>query len=82
MYCESRDKEGNLLKHQLTHKSLVQLVWYTKSYPFWTRVEVDVSARTVKLIGKIHTVNIVFKTDTVFKQYAEVLEEYFGMEIL
>lgn len=82
MYTESRDMDGNPHKHQITHKSLVQLVWYTKNYPFWTRVEVDVSARTVKLIGEIHTVDIIFKTDNVFKQYIEVLEEHFNITIL
>lgn len=82
MYTESKDKNGNLHKHQLTHKSLVQLIGYTKNYPFWTRVDVDIGERTVKLYGKIHTVDIIFKTDSVFKQYIEVLEEHFNVKIL
>ena len=82
MYTESRDCKGNLHKHQLTHKSLVQLVGYTRNYPFWTGLEVTPSEKTVKLIGKIHTEVAIFKTDSVFKQYLKVLEEHFGIEIL
>lgn len=82
MYCESRDMEGNLLKHQLTHQSLVHLVGYTRNYPFWTGIEVTPSEKTVKLIGKIHTKTAIFKTDSVFKQYCKVLEDHFSIEIL
>ena len=82
MYTKSHDREGNPLKHQLNHKSLVELVGYTKNYPFWTRVEVDIGEKTVKLIGKIHTETAIFKTDSVFKQYIEVLEEHFNVKLL
>ena len=82
MYCESRDCKGNLHKHQLTHKSLVQLVGYTKNYPFWTKVEVCPCKKTVKLYGATHTHIAIFKTDSVFKQYIEVLEEHFNVKIL
>lgn len=58
------------------------LVWYTKNYPFWTGLEVNPSEKTVKLIGKIHTETAIFKTDAVFKQYIEVLEEHFNVKIL
>lgn len=82
MHCESMDRDGNPHKHQLTHKSLVQLVGYTKNYPFWTGLEVTPSEKTVKLIGKIHTETVIFKTDSVFKQYLKVLEDHFCIEIL
>ena len=81
MYTESRDKDGELLKHQLTHKSLVGLVGYTKNYPFWTKVEITPSTKTVKLFGIIHTETVIFKTDSVFREYVEVLEEHFNNTI-
>lgn len=81
MYTESRDKDGNLNKHQLHHKSLVGLIGYTKNYPFWTKVEVTASIKTVKLIGVIHTETIVFKTNSVFMQYINFLEDYFNVDL-
>ena len=82
MYCESKDRDGNPHKHQLNHKSLVELVGYTRNYPFWTRVEVDMDKKMVKLYGVIHTEVAIFKTDSVFKQYLKVLEEHFGIKLL
>ena len=82
MYTESRDKNGELSKHQLTHKSFVALVGYTKNYPFWTEVEVTPSTRTVKLISIVHSETVIFKTDSVFMQYIKVLEEHFNITLL
>ena len=53
MYTESRDKNGDLNKHQLHHKSLVGLIGYTKNYPFWTKVEVTASLCNTLIFLKI-----------------------------